>query len=79
MAHFIPLNGHRYEVRTAFDIGDFQKFVGGFVRFIPLAHGDHMVCHEDADIIYTRNETASALAGQPICGPAILCQMNELV
>jgi hypothetical protein len=78
MAQFIPLGGAVYEVRAVLDIGDLQQFVGGFVRFMDIGSGNHVVCHEDAELVYSKNALASSLSQRPVHGPAIICRMKEL-
>ncbi len=79
MARFIPFNGPMYEGRDVLDIGCLQTFVGGLVRFIDIGFGDNVVCHEDADILYPENVTASSLYHQPFYGPVVVLQMKELL
>ncbi len=83
LARFIPFDGPMYEGRDVLDIGCLQTFVGGLVRFIDIdidiGFGDNVVCHEDADILYPQNVTASSLYHQPFFGPVVVLQMKELV
>jgi hypothetical protein len=79
MARFIPYDGEMYEGRDVLDIGVLQTFVGGLVRFIDIGFGDNVVCHEDAEIIYPENVTASSLYHQQFFGPVVVCNMKELL
>ena len=78
MARFIPFDGPMYEGRETLDIGVLQTFIGGLVRFIDIGFGDNVVCHEDADILFPENVTASSLYHQPFYGPVVVLQMKEL-
>ena len=78
MAQFIPLGGAMYEVCAVLDIGDLQKFVGGFVRFMDIGFGNHVVCHEDAELVYPENVTASSLSQRPFTGRRSSDRMKEL-
>ena len=79
MARFIPHDGEMYEVATTLEIGELQRFVGGLVRFIDIGFGDNVVCHEDAEIVYPENVSATSLYHQPFYGPVAVCNMKELL
>lgn len=63
-----PANG------TVFQLDELQKLVGGYVEFVPLPDGRHMVVDEDARLADKPwNGMASILAGRRIFGPAVVC------
>jgi len=78
MARFIPYDGEMYETDRT-ELGELQRFVGGLVRFIDIGFGDNVVCHEDAEIIYPENVTASSHYHQQFFGPVVVCNMKELL
>lgn len=79
MAHFIQADGQmRHEIPVPLTLTALQEYVQGFVKFIDLTGGDSMAVNEDSDKYTDMNHTATALAFQPICGPAVLFHPGEL-
>ena len=79
MAHFIPVDSQmQHGISTPLSIVSLQGYVQGFVKFVNLPNGDCMAVHENSDDYAEVNRTASALAGQAICGPAVLFHPGEL-
>ena len=68
----------QHGIPTPLSIVDLQEYVSGFVKFINLPGGDCMVVNEESERYVELNQTATVLAKQPICGPAILIHPGEI-
>jgi len=79
MAHFIQANGTmRHNIPVPLSLTALQQYVQGFVQFIDLSGGDCIAVNEKSAEYGDANQTATALAFQPICGPAVLFHPGEL-
>ena len=52
-----------------------QKKVGGYIELVALGNGNQLIVDEDAKLKgKLPNKEASALAGVPIAGPAVIIE-----
>jgi len=76
MAMFVPCNG---PVEHGIDVplwpNTIRIMVGGDYRMAELESGDCLLYNPDVQI---ENVTASAFAGEPICGDVIMCREEEV-
>lgn len=66
-------------VKGGLTLTQMQIYVQGFVHFMELMSGELLIVNEASlDRVGPYNKSASALAGVPVYGNAILCEPSEL-
>jgi len=65
--------------RKKFELDELQAIVGGYIELMPVINNMFLVVNEEGLIMeLPRNEGASAIAGQHICGDTILIPRNSI-